>query len=445
MKVVLSDPRAAGEKTTFRGGRSRRARSWRKVLVAGAIVTAGALALTGCVGQGSAAAGASAVNTQLPPANVSTTIKLWNYQTAPIPKFWTDGIAAFNKEYPNVKVETTNIPYGNMTSKLLGSGISKSIPDGMLYNPADSAKLYGAGIIQDMSPYWNAFKDRSQFPSSVVWKSGSNVLSVQGYLNTTAIWYNKTILDKAGITKPPKTMAEFGAALAAVKKAGYKGFLLSAEPNGSGEFDFLPWLYAYGQNYGHWDKKTVEKVFSTFGQWIDAGYIPKDIANTNEGDNGNLFANGQYAFVQNGNWNLAWNRAVKYPFTWGVANFPAGPSGAHGIGGGEGFSIGKGTKYPALVFKLFQTMLLGKNAEIATLKGTGMLPTRNDAASDPLIKSDPDLRTYATVVKELGARPNSPKISDYLNNLGKIWNGFVGGSVNASQAADEVVQQLSKP
>lgn len=444
MKAVLTEPRRAGGKTRDRGGRSTRPNAWRKALAVGALVTTGALVMTGCVGQGSAATAGAAADTSLPPSNVSTTIKLWNYQTPPFPKFWSDGIAAFNKEYPNVKVETTNIPYGNMTSKLLGSGISKSIPDGMLYNPADSAKLFQAGIIQDMSAYWNAYPERSQFPSSVVWKSGSSVLSVQGYLNTTAIWYNKTILDKAGVTQPPKTMAEFSAALAAVKKAGYKGFLLSAEPNGSGEFDFLPWLYAYGQNYGHWDKATVEKVFSTFGQWIDAGYIPKDVANTNEGDNTNLFANGQYAFVQDGNWNLSWTRAAKWPFDWGIANFPAGPAGAHGIGGGEGFSIGKGTKYPALVFKLFQTMLLGKNAEIANLKATGELPTRNDAATDPAIKSDPGLATYATVVKNLGARPNTVKISDYLNELGKIWNSFVGGSITASQAADEVVAQLSK-
>ncbi len=428
-------------------GRSERppvqSRRWRLATAVG-VVAATAVVLTGCAGVGSGAASVSTSSTALPAKNVKTTIQLWNYLSTPMPAWWTDGITAFNKEYPNVKVNTTAIPYANMTAKLLGSGISKSIPDGVLYNPADSAKLYEAGVIQDISPEWNAYADKAQFPSSVVWKSGNKVLSVQGYLNTTAIWYNKTVLDKAGITAIPTTIDEFSADLAAVHKAGYGGFLLSAQPNGSGEFDFLPWLYAYGQNYGHWDKAKVQQVFDMFGKWIAAGYIPKDVTGNNEDDNGNLFANGQYAFVQNGNWNLTKARSANYPFTWGVADFPAGPAGAHGIGGGEGFSVGKGTKYPALVFKLFQKMQLDKSAQLEVLKVSGSLPTRADAASDPTIKSNPDLATYAKVVQELGARPNSPLIGDYLTKLGTIWNGFAGGTTTSSQAADQVIAQLSK-
>lgn len=394
------------------------------------------------MGQGSGASSTSQGTSQLPPKDTKTTIKLWNYKL-PSLDWWGRSIAAFNKEYPNVKVETTNVPYANMTAKLLGSGISKSIPDGVLYNPADSAKLYSAGVIQDMTAEWNAFADKKEFPSSVVWESGNKVISAQGYLNTTAIWYNKTILDKAGVTKIPTTIDEFDAALKAVHASGSGGFLLSAQPNGAGEFDFLPWLYAYGQNYGHWDKPTVQKVFDTFGKWIAAGYIPKDVTGNNENDNGNVFANGQYAFVQNGNWNLGTARAAKYGFDWGVANFPAGPSGAHGIGGGEGFSIGAGTKYPALVFKLFEGMLMTRDAQMTILKEDGSLPVRQDAATDPFIKADPELVTYAKVVQELGSRPNTPKVSDYLNEMGKIWNAFAGGSITSAQAADEVVAKLS--
>ena len=423
--------------------REQQPRSFRRATLLGAMVAATALILTACVGQGSTAKTTVRSNDELPAKDVTTTLKLWNYAADPIPHWWPDSIAEFNKDYPNVKVETSQIVYAQMTAKLLGSGISKSIPDGVLYNPADSAKLFSAGIIQDMTSEWNSFPDRADFPQSVVLKSGSKVISVQGYLNTTAIWYNKTILDKVGIAAPPTTLEQFDQALSAVHSAGYGGFLLSAQPNGSGEFDFLPWLYAYGQNYGHWDRTKVQAVFDMFGKWIAAGYIPKDVTNNSEGDNGNVFANGNYAFAQNGNWNLMTARAAHYKFDWGVSDFPAGPAGAHGIGGGEGFSIGAGTKYPALVFKLFQTMLLTKDAQIAILKETGSLPVRADAAKDPAISSNPDLATYAKVVQELGARPNTPKISDYLNAMGKIWNSFVGGSTDSSEATDAIIKQLS--
>ncbi|MEA5116463.1 MAG: extracellular solute-binding protein, partial [Propionicimonas sp.] len=191
---------------------NRSRRPWRRRSLVAVLAGTLSLALTACVGQGNSVQSPSADSGSaagLPSADVSTTITLWTYQTLPNGKWWDDAIARFNQQYPNVKVETTNIPYAEMTSKLLGSGISKSIPDGVLYNPADSDKLLEAGIIQDFTPLWNDFADKGQFPESVVWKVDDKVLSVQGYLNTTAIWYNKTILDKAGVTKVPTTIDEF--------------------------------------------------------------------------------------------------------------------------------------------------------------------------------------------------------------------------------------------
>lgn len=383
-----------------------------------------------------------AQDTALPPSDTSATLRIWHYHGDPPPPWWPIGVARFQEEFPNVAVESTPVPYANMTAKLLGSGISGDMPDGFHYNPADAEKLYAAGVLKPMTPYWSAYEDKDQFPSSVVWKSGEEVLSVQGYINTTAIWYNKTILDEAGV-EVPTTMEEFSDALAAVDEAGYDGFLLSAQPHGSGEFDFLPWLYAYGQNYGAWDREVVKDVLDMFGGWIDAGYIPRDITNNNENDNGNIFAIGNYAFAQNGNWNLNKARDADYPFEWGIANFPAGPAGAHGIGGGEGFSIGGKTEHAALVFRLFEVMLLTKDSQLGILKDTGSLPVRADAATDPFILDDPALSTYATVVAQLGARPPTPKVSDLLNELGRIWNAFVGGSIDSSQAADLFVENLS--
>jgi len=111
--------------------------SWRafgrRTFVGGA-VGAVAISLTACVGQGStptATTTDAASAAALPSADVTTTIKLWTYQTLPNAKSWDSAITRFNARFPNVKVDTTNIPYAEMTSKLVGSGISKGIPDGV--------------------------------------------------------------------------------------------------------------------------------------------------------------------------------------------------------------------------------------------------------------------------------------------------------------------------
>lgn len=413
--------------------------------LAGAAATVVALSLTAaCVGTGSEPSdeGDESGSIELPPEDVTTELSIWSYQDAnAIPEWWTDAIDRFNETYPNVTVNTTNIPYANMPERLLGSGLSESIPDGVLYNPADAAKLFEADIVMDLAPFWEQFDNADQFPDSAIWQHGDAIISVQGHLNTTALWYNEDILDEVGIDVP-ETIEEFGEALAAVDAAGYGGLLLGAQPNGSGEFDFFPWLMAYGQNYADWDRGTLVEVFELFGEWIDAGYIPPDITGNNEGDNHNLFASGQWAFVQNGNWNLTVAES-DFDFEWGVAEMPAGPEGSHSVGGGEGFSIGADTEYPSLVWALFEEMVLTSDAELAALEEDGRLPVRADASDDPRMAEDPNLAVYADVVANLGSRPSTPLVGDYLIAMGTVWNSFVGGSIDAETAADQVIEQMS--
>lgn len=414
--------------------------------LAGVAATAVALSLAAaCVGTGSDQDDTDddPAAIEMPPEDISTELSIWSYQDAnAIPAWWTDAIDRFNETYPNVTVNTTNIPYANMPERLLGSGLSDSIPDGVLFNPADAAKLFEADIVMDLASFWEEFDDADQFPDSAVWRHGDAVISVQGHLNTTALWYNEDILAEAGI-EVPETIEEFGAALAAVDAAGYGGFLTGAQPNGSGEFDFFPWLMAYGQNYGDWDRDTLITVFELFGEWIDAGYIPQDITGNNEGDNHNVFASGQWAFVQNGNWNLTAAES-DFDFEWGVAELPAGPEGSHSVGGGEGFSIGADTEHPYLVWALFEEMVLTSEAELAALEEDGRLPVRADASQDPRMAEDPNLAVYADVVANLGSRPSTPLVGDYLIAMGTVWNSFVGGAIDAETAADQVIEQMSE-
>src|SRR5699024_12039686 len=103
-------------------------RTWR--WLAGVAATAAALSLAAaCVGtahdQDDEECGSGAI--EMPPEDISTELSIWSYQDAnAIPAWWTDAIDRFNDTYPNVTVNTTNIPYANMPERLLGSGLSDS-------------------------------------------------------------------------------------------------------------------------------------------------------------------------------------------------------------------------------------------------------------------------------------------------------------------------------
>ena len=402
--------------------------------------------LAGCVGNGSSGGSAkgpaSVVANGTPAATASGTITIWSYVDLKSGPWITPAISAFKSKYPKVTVNYTYVPYEQLVSKVLGTAAAGNGPDGLLFNPSDAPKLSESGLLADLTPLWNGLDGHDLFAKSTVWTFQDKVISVQGYVNTTALWYNKSILDKVGVAVPT-TMDQFSQALKAVHGKGYQAMLLGAEPTGSGEFDFFPWLLAEGQNYGHWNRDVLVSTFQRFGGWLSAGYIPRDITGFNENDNYTKFVGGKTAFCQTGNWELA-SAKKDIKFDYGVAALPSGTAGSHSIGGGEGVSILARAAKPQLVWEFFTDALLTKQAQLAILNSTGSLPARTDAASDPAVTSDPLLKAYSQVVAHLGTRPATPLISDYLVDMGKVWNAFVGGQIGPGAAADRIIQQMSK-
>lgn len=403
------------------------------------------VSLTACVGgkgSGNSSGGApAAVPQALPPADTNATVSVWSYVEAKTAPWVARAQKALKAEFPNVTIKYTYVPYANMAAKLLGTAVSGGGPDGIFYNPSDAAKISQSGVLADMTTFFDAYAGKSQFPDSIVWRYQDKVISLQGYVNTTALFYNKTILDSLGL-QPPKTIDELDEQLGKVNAAGKGGLTMCAQPTAESEFQIFCWMLGEGLNYGKWDKAILDTLFGRFDKWIKAGYIPRDISSWTQGDAFNKFSGGQYAFSQNGNWNLTTAKQLK--FEWGVVPIPAASAGSHSIGGGEGFSIGAKTANGALTWRFFELALLTTEAEKAILKDSGSIPVRTDAAQDPAIQQDPNLATFGQVVADMGARPSTPLISDYLVATGKIWNSLAGGQISPSQASDRLIAQTSK-
>lgn len=401
-------------------------------------------ALSGCVGGkgsgDSASSAPKAVAQSLPPKDTTATVTIWSYaDTADNP--WVERtIKNLKAEYPNVTLQYTFVPYANMAAKLLGTAVGGGGPDGIFYNPSDAAKISQAGVLADMTPFFEAFPDKGQIPDSVVWRFQEKIISIQGYVNTTALYYNKTILDSLGL-QPPTTVDELDEQLAKVKADGKRGLTMCAAPTAESEFQIFCWMLGEGLNYDAWDKPKLDKLFGRFNRWIKEGYVPRDVSSWSQGDAFNKFSGGSYAFTQNGNWLLG--DAKKLKFDWGVVPIPAGSAGSHSIGGGEGFSLGAKTENAALTWRFFELGLLTAEAEKKILEENGSIPVRADAAQDPIIQSDPALSTYAQVVADLGTRPSTPEISDYLVETGKVWNALAGGQISPSEASDRLIAKVS--
>ena len=126
--------------------------------------------------------------------------------------FQTDFIAAYQKQYPNVKITYTEKNVATYESDLINALAAGTGPDIFyIHNdwlPTYKDKLQPATAKEvALSDYNNAFAD----VASKDFVSGGQVYAVPLTIDTLVLYYNKDILGSFGIAEPPQTWNELAA------------------------------------------------------------------------------------------------------------------------------------------------------------------------------------------------------------------------------------------
>ncbi|MGW7046541.1 sugar ABC transporter substrate-binding protein [Streptomyces avermitilis] len=284
-------------------------RHTRRTLIA-ALATVGALvSVTACGGgSGSASSGKSATYT------------FWD----PYPQFdassdWGKRITRCGTE-AGVKVKRAGYDTTDLGNKALLAAQQGNAPDVMLVDNPVVSTLVEAGILNKTS---DLGLDTSSVQKNII---GAGTLDGASYgvpigANTLALYYNKKILSAAHVDPASvKDWASLTAALKKVKAAGKKGITFSAINTEEGSFQFLPWFWGAGGDLTDLDSAPGVAALSLWKQWVDEGYAPKDVLQNTQTTSWQEFATGDYAFSENGTWQLG--NADKAGFGYGVINIP---------------------------------------------------------------------------------------------------------------------------
>ncbi len=226
----------------------------RRASVGVAVAAAAALALAGCSssgGSGSSAGGSGG----------TTTLKLVvaDYGTGPSntsAKYWANIVTAFEKAYPDIKVNVTTIPWTNFDSEVQTMIQNKQYPDitegDYFSNYASDGLLYPASdVLSDPGNLLQTFK------------ASDSVNGVQyGMPFTTSsrtLFYNKKLFAQAGITSAPQTWAEIETDAAKITKLGDIGFGLPLG-NEEAQAESLLWMLGDGGGYQTDGKYTINSA-----------------------------------------------------------------------------------------------------------------------------------------------------------------------------------------
>lgn len=374
----------------------------------------------------------------------TTTLTFWEYYQGTQLDWLKAQVATFEKANPTIKVNLVQVVGSQQDQKLLASVATGTTPDLLINNiVVDNPTLVSGGVMKDLTPYWNAYADKDQYPSSAVWKTDGKVYNLMSYTNLLGMFYNKDILDATGITTPPTTLGELQADLAKVKAGGkYQGLAESGAPTVEGAWLFAPQLLGEGINYCNFTGDKVNAAFNRIAGWSKNGYVPLATATWDQNASWQQFMTGKYAFAFNGNWQLGNVKAATFKYS--TTEFPAPAGGKSQVyPGGEGFAIGAKSKNPDLAWKFLEQMVLSKQGNQSVYELAGSIPVRADVADIPAIKSDTFVQPFVKAAQGTGQWPNNKNTADMQTSLGKAVSAVISGQQTAAEGAKAAMTNIS--
>lgn len=352
-------------------------------------------------------------------ASAQTTITYWDLLGGGDGARMQQLVDGFNKSQTDFKVQRTTLAWGIpyytkvRTSAAVGQGPDLAIlhlsrlsgwAEAKILRPITTAELGSVGL-----------KSTGFFPK--LWNAsnyGGQDYAVPLDTHPMVMYYNKDLLQKAGLMgangqpKPINSLADFNAALAAIKKSGSLG--VSFEDGPTSYMPWRIWLALLGQQGGSIvkDNKLTygalgTSTLTTITDWVKNGYAGK---NVDYPTSVAQFVNGKAAFMINGAWEVPTlvdgTKTGKIKFGYGVMPFPKLYASQNTWGDSHAFVIPNNVGKPVSAEKLQGALKFVAYAEKNALvwAGGGHVPANLAVANGTAYKAMKPNSDYASVAAE---------------------------------------------
>lgn len=351
----------------------------------------------------------------------SVTLQFWG--TFDDDRFYSDAIAEFNKANPGVRVIYRKFNFEDYEKQLIDSFAAGTGPDIWLMHNAWLPKhndkiqpLPQEKIKGEDKPLFTFKEFQDQFVDVAVkdLTIGGQIYGLPIYVDTLALYYNKDLLNTAGIVSPPRTWEEFnddvkrltvldsrgnivgaGAAIGAAKNINrstdilallmlQNGTKMTDESNTSATFAKSVNGQDTGENalqyYTDFANPSKPQIYT----WNDRQHYSID-----------AFTNGDAAMMFNYSHHIATIRDKSARFNFGTAPIPqiSGTPVAVNYANYWAPTVAKQSKYPIVAWK-FLISLSSARGNALYVNASNRPSARRDLIEQQ--KTDPDLGVFAT-------------------------------------------------
>ncbi|MGC9540565.1 sugar ABC transporter substrate-binding protein [Streptomyces sp. UG1] len=404
--------------------------SGRRTLVAAALSTVVAVVGTAC-SSGSGSSDAKGAD--------SGTYTIWD----PYPQFAKDSdwVKLLDKcgTEAGVKIKRTGFDTSDLANKTLLAAQQGNSPDVLIVDNPVVSTLAEAGVLTTTEE--NKLDTSKVDPNLLAaGQSGGKTYGTPIGANTLALYYNKKVLTEAGVDiASVKDWKSLTAALEKVKKAGKKGITFSAIGTEEGSFQFLPWFWGAGAKLTELDSAEAVSALSLWTDWMKKDYAPNSVINNTQTTSWQEFASGDYAFAENGTWQLA--NAEKAGFDYGVLPIPGADGGnAAAPTGGEFVTlpVQEDTGRYATAQKVATCLTSAQNIYDTDTTLSYVAPTGE--VQDKQVAANAELKPWVDAVKSAKGRTSDDLGTKYPKISEQMWKA-VQSALSGSKSPEEALAE----
>jgi multiple sugar transport system substrate-binding protein len=248
----------------------------------------------------------AAAATLAPLAHAQTTLDFptWQAEEPGVSTWWKDLIAAYEKKYPDVKVNMVQVPFAQFVKQMTVRFAAGTPPDIVHLPSRDFASFADQGWLEPLDDRLKATDIPATWPplqSEMQWNGKTQGVLLMGYGGI--LFYNDKMLKDAKVALP-KTTDEWLAAMKATTDAGKGQFGLATitaeHPNMVVEM--ASWVIGSGADWlkgGKYNFTDPAVVKAVDGWRQSVAYAPKG---TNSATARQLFIDGKVTFLRDGPW-----------------------------------------------------------------------------------------------------------------------------------------------
>ncbi|WP_410789763.1 extracellular solute-binding protein [Kribbella sp. C-35] len=377
-------------------------------------------------------------------------VTLWMYPViadqAASDAYWKKVETDFEAANSGIDLKIEAQPWANREEKVAAAFSGKKGPDVLLMIPDQIPQYVKSGSLEPVDDVVAPEKDKflpAAIPGLTV---DGKVYGAPIYHTVTTTMYNKTVLTKAGISKPPETWDEIKAAAPKLKAAGFSTLDYSASPEATLNLNFYPLLWQAGGKVFADDGKSVtfnqapglEALTFLKSLW-DEGAIPKTALTAGNVVADSPFGKGQVAMAMTS----VPADVATVSKTWGAANVELGTpltgkkQVGFGLPGGLVVNAASENVDGAKKFLGFMTQA----AQLDALsKASGFYSPRSDAKSE---STDPNAAKFRDALQyAIPGEPN-PAARQIMSFLSPEIQAVLTGKKQPQQALDDAAKQAN--